>query len=287
MNFNSPLRYPGGKGKITKFVHDLFKVNGLCDGIYVEPYAGGASVALSLLFNEYAKRIIINDKDLSLYAFWHSVLNETESLCKKIFDCKIDVDNWDIQRSIQKDKPQQDLLTLGFSTFFLNRCNRSGIIMAGIIGGRKQDGNYKIDARFNKKDLVKRIERIANYRERIELYNLDALQLIENVSKEKKDNLLYYLDPPYFVKGQVLYMNHYQAQDHVNIYNLINSLDDAKWIVSYDNIQFIRDLYSKYSQVYYKLNYSASKRSKGEEVIIHSNNILLPLGTLEKLQISA
>lgn len=287
MNFNSPLRYPGGKGKITKFVHDLFRINGLCDGIYVEPYAGGASVALSLLFNEYAKRIIINDKDLSLYAFWHSVLNDTENLCKKIFDCSIDVPNWDLQHSIQKDKTNHDLLTLGFSTFYLNRCNRSGIIMAGIIGGRKQEGNWKIDARFNKTDLIKRIEKIATYKERIELYNKDAIQLIETISKGPKQNLLYYLDPPYYVKGQVLYMNHYQTQDHIDIYNLIDSLDDAKWIVSYDNIQFIRDLYGKYSQVYYKLNYSASKSSKGEEVIIHSDNILLPLTTLEKLQLSA
>ena len=287
MNFNSPLRYPGGKGKIIKFVHDLFRVNGLCDGVYVEPFAGGASVALSLLFNEYAKRIIINDKDLSVYAFWHTVLNDTENLCKRIFDCKIDVEAWDIQREIQRHKTEESLFDLGFSTFFLNRCNRSGIILAGIIGGRNQDGKYKIDARFNKADLIKRIEKVANYKARIELFNSDALDLISTIAKREEKNLIYYLDPPYFVKGQMLYLNHYKTQDHIDIYKLIDSLDDAKWIVSYDNIPYIRELYSKYSQVYYKLNYSASKTSVGEEVIIYSDNLLMPLNTVQKLSISA
>ena len=287
MNFNSPLRYPGGKGKIIKFVHDLFRVNGLCDGVYVEPYAGGASVALSLLFNEYAKRIVINDKDLSVFAFWHAALNDTDNLCRKIVDCKIDVETWDVQREIQRHKTEETLLDLGFSTFFLNRCNRSGIILAGIIGGRNQDGKYKIDARFNKTDLIKRIEKVANYKRRIELYNNDALELINAISERNEKNIIYYLDPPYFVKGQMLYLNHYKTKDHVDIYKLIDSLDDAKWIVSYDNISFIRELYSDYSQIYYKLNYSASKTSVGEEVIIHSDNLLMPLNTVQKLSISA
>ena len=287
MNFNSPLRYPGGKGKIIKFVHDLFRVNGLCDGVYVEPFAGGASVALSLLFNEYAKRVVINDKDLSVFAFWHAVLNDTENLCRRIFDCKIDVKNWDVQREIQRHKTEETLLDLGFSTFFLNRCNRSGIILAGIIGGRNQEGKYKIDARFNKTDLIKRIEKVANYKGRIELFNSDALDLISTISKRDERNIIYYLDPPYFVKGQMLYLNHYKTSDHVDIYKLIDSLDDAKWIVSYDNIAFIRELYINYSQIYYKLNYSASKTSVGEEVIIHSDNLLMPLNTIQKLSISA
>lgn len=287
MNFNSPLRYPGGKGKIIKFVHDLFRINGLCDGVYVEPFAGGASVALSLLFNEYAKRIIINDKDRSIYAFWHSVLNDTENLCRRILDYPITVSNWDVQREIQRHKNEKSLLDLGFSTFFLNRCNRSGIILAGIIGGRNQDGNYKIDARFNKQDLIKRIQKVANYKNRIELFNDDALDLIHNVSNRKEKNLFYYLDPPYFIKGQVLYLNHYKPQDHFEIFKLMNSLEGAKWIVSYDNVEFIRDLYSKYGQVYYKLNYSANKTSIGEEVIIHSDNIKMPLNTIQKLFLSA
>ena len=154
MNFYSPLRYPGGKGKVADYFKQIFRENFLYDGIYVEPYAGGASVALSLLFNEYASKIIINDIDRSIFSFWHSVLNNTDELCKLIFDTPVTVDNWEIQRHVQKNKHQQNLLEVGFSTFYLNRTNRSGIISAGIIGGRQQTGEWKIDARFNKKNLI-------------------------------------------------------------------------------------------------------------------------------------
>lgn len=69
MDYCSPLRYPGGKGKVADYFKQIFRDNSLYDGVYVEPYAGGASVALSLLFNEYVSKIIINDIDRSIFAF--------------------------------------------------------------------------------------------------------------------------------------------------------------------------------------------------------------------------
>jgi DNA adenine methylase len=150
MDFYSPLRYPGGKGKIANYFKRIFKDNLLYDGIYVEPYGGGCSVALALLYNEYASKVIINDLDRSIFAFWHSVLEETDELCKLIYDTPVTIENWEIQKQIQKNKEQHDLLDVGFSTFFVNRTNRSGIISAGVIGGRKQEGKWKLDARYNR-----------------------------------------------------------------------------------------------------------------------------------------
>ena len=149
MSILSPLRYPGGKSKISNFFKQFVKDNGLLDGVYVEPYAGGASVALSLLFDEYVSKIIINDKDRSIYAFWHSVLYDTENLCRLIAETPVTMENWKKLRELQKvdKKDQASLLDLGFSTFFMNRTNRSGIIKAGVIGGYAQTGNYKMDAR--------------------------------------------------------------------------------------------------------------------------------------------
>ena len=60
----SPLRYPGGKGKISSFFSELFVANNLIGGTYIEPYVGGGSIALSLLINGVANQIIINDKDV-------------------------------------------------------------------------------------------------------------------------------------------------------------------------------------------------------------------------------
>lgn len=276
MNFYSPLRYPGGKGKVSSFIKSLFEKNLLLDGYYVEPYAGGASVALALLIDEYASKIIINDFDKSIYAFWHCVINDTESFCQRIKDTPINMDIWNVQRQVQRRKDESNLADLGFSTFFLNRTNRSGIIKAGVIGGNKQDGNFKIDARFNKVELIKRIERIAKYSDRIELYNLDATDLINKISTDLPENTLYYFDPPYYLKGKDLYVNHYRHEDHESVAKMVRGLREKKWIVSYDNAQEIKELYAGLNKFEYSLTYSAVNSTKGSEVIIYSDEIYLP-----------
>lgn len=276
MQFYSPLRYPGGKGKVADYFKQIFKDNLLYDGIYVEPYAGGASVALSLLFNEYASKIIINDIDKSIYSFWHSVLNDTDKLCKLIYDTPVTIDNWEIQKSIQKNKNRYGFLKLGFSTFYLNRTNRSGILNAGIIGGRQQLGEWKIDARYNKKDLIERIERIALYKNKIELYNSDAVELIKSLRKALSKNTLFYFDPPYYVKGKDLYLNYYVDKDHREIANEISKVKNQKWIVTYDDVNPIRNLYTDFRQKPFKLAYSAGNENKqGQEVMIFSDNLYI------------
>ncbi|MFN8323418.1 MAG: DNA adenine methylase [Chitinophagales bacterium] len=276
MNFYSPLRYPGGKGKVADYFKQVFKDNLLYDGVYVEPYAGGASVALSLLFNEYASKIIINDIDRSIFSFWHSVLNKTDELCRLIHDTPVTVETWERQRQIQKDKQRQGLLKVGFSTFFLNRTNRSGILNAGIIGGRQQTGEWKIDARYNKKDLINRIERIAQYKNKIDLHNSDAVQLVKSLRKTLPAKSLFYFDPPYYVKGKDLYLNYYQDNDHLDIATEISKVSNQKWIVTYDDVSQIRNLYSDYRKKPFKLFYSAGSANKeGKEIMIFSDNIYI------------
>lgn len=276
MDFYSPLRYPGGKGKVASYFKQLFRENSLYDAVYVEPYAGGASVALSMLFNEYASRIIINDIDPSIYAFWHSVLYDTEALCRLIHDTPVNVSNWERQKSIQKSKNRYGKLKLGFSTFFLNRANRSGILNAGIIGGRMQAGKWKIDARYNKLDLINRIERIARYESRITLRNDDAVKLVRSLRKSLPKNTLFYFDPPYYVKGKDLYLNYYNDSDHQDIATEISKVTDQKWIVTYDNEKTIKSLYESFRQIKYTLNYSATVANKGQEIMIFSDNLTIP-----------
>lgn len=272
--FVSPLRYPGGKLKVVDYIKRLYEANNLYDGTYIEPYAGGASVALSLLFSEYAHTIKINDIDRSIFAFWHSVLNETEALCRLIRDTNVNMDVWQIQHEIQDRKNDVDLLELGFSTFFLNRTNRSGILSAGVIGGKNQTGNFKIDARYNKQNLIERIENIADYSDRIVLTNQDAVELLKSIKRPSK-NMLCYLDPPYYIKGRDLYLNYYNDDNHRQIANVIKSYK-GKWIISYDSVPFIKDLYNDYRQKEYYLNYSAGNPAKGLEVMIYSGNIIIP-----------
>ncbi|UBM61330.1 DNA adenine methylase [Candidatus Sulfidibacterium hydrothermale] len=275
-NFYSPLRYPGGKGKLSHYIQLLIEYNLLIDGHYVEPYAGGASVALSLLFNEYVRTIHINDFDYRIYCFWHSVLFDTENLCDKISKTSIDIKNWLIQKEIQKNPKNYNQLEIGFSTFFLNRTNRSGILKAGVIGGKSQNGKWKLDARFNKEELIKRIRRISRYKNRIKLYNKDALELTIQLSKTLPSKTLFYFDPPYYKKGKDLYINFYEHADHLQISKLIKKLTNKYWLVSYDNNVNIREFYKPFLQRTYELNYHAGIAKKGTEILIFSDNLIVP-----------
>ena len=272
----SPLRYPGGKGKIVPYFKQVIKDNLLLDCIYVEPYAGGASVALSLLLDGYVSKIIINDIDRSIFAFWYSVLNDTERLCRLIWDTPITVESWRKQKAKQRNKDTRGLLELGFSTFFLNRTNRSGILRAGVIGGVNQTGRWKIGARYNKEELINRIRLIATYRSRIELYNLDAAKLIKLLSKRLQKNTLFYFDPPYFVNGKNLYLNYYLDNDHKKLSEAILALKEQNWILTYDNAKQIKNLYLSHRQKRYNLRYSAALTEIGQELMIFSHGLYVP-----------
>jgi DNA adenine methylase len=229
-----------------------------------------------MLVVQAASHIHINDINLGVYAFWHSVLHETDRLCQKIRDTAVSIEEWAVQKSIMKNPSQATLLDTGFAMFFLNRTNRSGIINAGVIGGQKQDGNWKIDARYNKSELLERIEEIAEYRDRISLYNLDACKLIERVAPNLPSKSLIYFDPPYYMKGNSLYENHYKPEDHQAIFDMIYSKVNSHWIVSYDNVAPIRNIYSGMRQLVYDIGYSAREVYNGSEVIIFSQRLIMP-----------
>jgi len=277
MRYASPLRYPGGKSKLSDFVKRLFRENHLGDGHYAEPYAGGASIALTLLYDEYASQVHINDLDAAIHAFWNSALTDTESLSRLIRDTKVTPEEWARQREIQLHSEGKSALELGFSTFFLNRTNRSGIILSGgMIGGANQNGAWKLDARYNATELAQRIEKIGRYRTRITLTNLDAADFLRNAAETLPERSLTYLDPPYYVKGQKrLYANYYKPEDHKGIADILAGYP-RPWMVSYDSAPEILSLYQDYRQFVYTLPYTAAERYKGSEVIVFSPNVLIP-----------
>jgi DNA adenine methylase len=274
--FNTPLRYPGGKRKLTDFIKLVFEQNQLLDGEYCEPYAGGAAIAMTLLVHSYASRVHLNDIDYGVHAFWRSIVEEPDAFIKKIRAVRVSMAEWRRQRAIYEDRKNHTVLEVGFSTFFLNRTNRSGIIWGGVIGGKKQDGPWKIDARFTKADLIARIEKIALYRSRIRLYNQDAAEFITNALPTIPQKSLIYLDPPYYVKGEGLYDNHYQHADHVEIAKLVTAKIKQPWIVSYDHAKEIKALYRRCPSITYGISYSAQDRYKGAELMFFSDKLVVP-----------
>lgn len=275
MTYYTPLRYPGGKGKLAPFIQEIYNVNDLNDGTYVEPYAGGAAVALKLLLEGFVWDIVINDIDKKIFAFWWSVLNDTDNMCKKIKECNVNIETWNKQKNIHTNFEQHSLDEIGFATFFLNRTNRSGILSAGVIGGKNQTGNFKIDARFNKNDLIARIELIAKYKNRISIHNKDALILMSEISHNFNKKTLVYYDPPYFEKGKLLYHNFYSYEDHKSLASFIRKTSHP-WIVTYDNVSEIKELYEGEDFAEFEISYYAhTERPKGKEVLFY-NNIKLP-----------
>lgn len=272
----SPLRYPGGKGKLARFVIELIRLNKISDGLYVEPYAGGAAVAWELLLTGVVKRVSVNDINRPVYAFWRSVIDHTDEISALINDTKITVSNRDKQKKIYMNKDDASDLELGFALFFLNRTHRSGILNGGMIGGRDQTGKWKIDARFNKPDLIDRIQRIASVRSKIKISNLDAIKFIRREKSEWGQKTLVYLDPPYFEKGRQLYDDFYKPNDHENVANTVQSLKDVSWVVSYDDALPIHELYAPSPSLQYTIGYSAREKSRGREAMFFSRNLIIP-----------
>lgn len=268
--FESPLRYPGGKACIFPFISSLFYENNLLGVDYAEPYAGGSGLALKLLFNEYVNEIHINDFDYSIFSFWKSILESNQRFCDWIEEVQVDIENWKYYKTVQRNPDEYSQFELGQAVFFLNRTNISGVIKGGPIGGLEQKGKYKISARFNKSDLIKRIERINLFKDRISVSNLDGLSFIKQLN-EKKQNTLIYLDPPYVHKGADLYMNFFKKKDHESLARQVEKIKH-QWLVSYDNNEFIIQLYGTYKKFRYNLSQSASNRV-GNEILVFAEQL--------------
>lgn len=273
----SPLRYPGGKAKLTGYIAELLKLNCLQKKTYIEPFCGGAGIGLSLLANGHISHLHLNDYDRAIYAFWHSVIFNNEKLCRMVANTEINLQIWKRQKEILATKATTDLLDLGFATFFLNRTNRSGILGGGMIGGHKQTGNWKLDARFNKENLLKRIALIGQLSEHITITNCEAREYIKQKLPFLPSKALIYFDPPYFQKGASLYMNAFQKNDHVLLAEAIQKEVKQNWVVSYDNTLEIVDLYKKCPQESFSLSYSAQNHYTGSEVMIFKNGLKKPL----------
>jgi len=265
---HSPLRYPGGKNCIFPFVSSLIDENGLIGCRYIEPYAGGAGLALRLLFEEYAGTIVINDLDPLVHAFWCMCIKEPEQFIRWIEKTPVSVDTWKKCKEKIRRREAEDDFQLATSFFFLNRTNVSGVLRGGVIGGIDQAGDYKIDARFNKVELIRKVEKVARFSNRIRVANLDGVELIRSCEADSKDSFIY-LDPPYYQKGANLYLNAFKNADHEKLAKHVGMLS-TPWLLSYDNHSFITNLYKRFEKRAYKLQHSTSNKI-GDEVLIFSS----------------
>lgn len=275
MNY-SPLRYPGGKSKIAPLIRLIIQNNQEQNITYIEPFAGGAGVALDLLLSGAVKQIVINDYDKAIYSFWRSLKESPQDLIDRIQNIPLTIDEWRHQKEIYNTQNKIYSVDLGFAAFYLNRTNRSGILTAGPIGGYKQTGNYLMDARYNRAILIQRIEEIVKYRKQIAIYNKDIRSFINNIIPRYPISSFVYFDPPYYVNGQRLYKNALSPSDHSKIASSIINNVNCQWIITYDDVPELRAIYTGFPQRRYTLNYSAANKGKGTELMIFKSEKLIP-----------
>ena len=284
--YYSPLRYPGGKAKLAPFMEMMIKKTGHCGGVYIEPFAGGAGIALELLDKKVVNEIVINDYDKGIYSFWKSVLTETERVVEDILSVPLTVKEWERQHSICMNNTSRYSYELGFATFYMNRTNRSGIVKGGIIGGLKQKGEWKMSVRFNRGHLAKRIVEISQNKKHIHLYNKDIESFITNYLPRYERNAFVYFDPPYCSKGKQLYLNFFEQKDHERIEQKIRESVRCNWIITYDESPEIIRIYNGYACKKYDLIYSASSRRTASEIMIFQSPKMIPsLAELKKYNI--
>lgn len=264
----SPLRYPGGKSKIYEKVKNLIITNDFDNRVYVEPFAGGFGIGIGLLCENIVPAVILNDFDSHIYNFWYSVLNDTDNLLRLIKDTPITIEEREKQKQNYRDS-DANTLTDGFATLFLNRVNYSGVIKGGPIGGLAQSGTYKVNCRFNKEDISRRIEAIAQLKSRIKLYNKDAGYLIRIHLMKIKAPMFLNIDPPYVIKGSQLYTNFFTEGDHLNLQRVIvkHLDDDYPWIITYDDCSLVRDLYGRFHMQEYDIAHNAGGTVPGKEIV--------------------
>lgn len=264
----SPLRYPGGKSKIAPFIKQIIISNNLEGCTFVEPFAGGTGVSLDLLFNGLVGHIIINDSDIAIFSFWKAILEATDRFVKDVYTIPLTIEEWEHQKEILKTT-KEPCYELGFAAFYLNRTNRSGILNAGVIGGKNQDGKWKMDARFNRENLAKKIIEISKRKNDITVFGLDIEDFVKHIPDK---NAFVYLDPPYYEKGKQLYSNYFVYEDHKNLEKIIKNLD-VKWLLTYDNNSEIKSIYKKYEIKPFEINYSVSKQRIANEIMIYEKTL--------------
>ena len=275
----SPLRYPGGKGFISAYLQSVIDLNGLQGCAYYEPFAGGAGAGLRLLVDGVVSEVHLNDLDIRIASFWQAALNEAERFADAIMTIPLNLDEWHRQKQICTEADEDRLFDLGFATFYLNRCNRSGVLFgAAPIGGFEQSGTWTMDARFYRATLAQRIRSLAERKKHIHITCHDALHFLrENaVPANQQGRIFTYLDPPYYMEGNRLYLNKYQDEDHTALAQEVKSASNLAWLTSYNNVPFIRDLYSDSVTTTLPVRYSMQKKQVAEELLIASPSITLP-----------
>ena len=292
-NILSPLRYPGSKKRLSQYIEKVIELNQIDSTLFVELFAGGSSISLYLLENNLVNSIGLVEKDPLVASFWQVVFsknpNDLNWLIEQVSSIDISVEKWnELKKATPNNKRER-----AFACLFLNRTSFSGIIApsSGPIGGQNQESEYKIDCRFPREKIICRLQQAASLRNKVKfVWNLHWKNGLMRIKKMQNsgslpENILYYLDPPFFHKADRLYSFYFSDKDHEILRDTVLSLQDH-WILSYDYCDDVRRLYENNELTHIELLYSASQNagSKVAKEVIISNLTSLPTNEIKLWQ---
>jgi len=252
MKIRTCLRYPGGKFYGLKKIRPFYNIP---HNEFREPFVGGGSIFLDKEL--CSKANWINDSDKELIIFYKVIQNPiTKKQLYKLLENE--VANRERHKKVLMIKPKNNI-EIAFKYFYLNRTSFSGIM-------NKPRWGYALGSSVTPDRWTERIEPVANKLKDIKITPLDFREVIE--AKSKNDVLLY-LDPPYFEASRAIYKNEFSKQDHLDLCDLLKKTN-YKFILSYENCAGVKRLYNWANVCDIDFTYfmSEARRQNGSELII-------------------
>ena len=280
-----PLRYPGGKASLLNYIEKFITSNKISVQAILEPYAGSAAISIGLLSKGTISKAYINDSDQMIFAFWKTVMNNNKELIEMIDSLEVNLDAWFCYRKYLVDKPLTKFneKDVAMAFLFLNRTSYSGIVKAGPLGGKRQQSRYKIDCRFNKENLKKKIKSIEALSPKVKVFNMDGIQFMKEIIRENEDVLIY-ADPPYYNVGKLLYNQYFDDNKHIQLADYLKQIEEQPWLLSYNANKFIMNLYSDQKMVPIYLDYHTGPYRRNIMEYLFSNRVIPPFEARERIK---
>lgn len=256
----SPLRYPGGKTKARKRLEEILLENFKVEDFdtLISPFFGGGSFEF-YLEGKYKFKIEANDLFQPLYNFWVNCKERKEEMSKELKE-RLKVSKEDF-KSYREDIKNVNSFQSGIIFFIINRCSFSGSTFSG---GFSLESSKK---RFTPSS-ISRVEKLDL--SRISFYNLDFEIFLK---KEFSPKSFLFLDPPYYLEeGSKLYGEKgdlHSNFNHVKLREILGSKNN--WMLTYNNCEYIRELYKDYKIIETSWSYGMNKSKKSSEIVIINN----------------
>lgn len=282
----SPLRYPGGKARMTQWllgVLDNNRCTRMDAEIWVEPFAGGAGAGLTALENGTVSETWLVEAHPAVAAFWQSVVEDNEAMARRIEAVVPTLALFEEAREMVAaglTGEGVNRLDLGVAAFIVNRCSRSGMVLpnVGPIGGKSQTGRYTIAARWNGPSLAERLRRIGLYGSKLKIITGDGIEHLEHLPGSGiEDEMFLFVDPPYIGVGNRLYAQGMQKSDHDRLAAALKAL--PFWVLTYDAHPDVLGLYppEDHQVMEFEIPHSINQSHIGSEYLVAPLGVEIPL----------